>query len=70
MKPGKYRFIIALLLFIAGAINYMDRAAIGVVAPLLNKDFVLSPSALGPPSVYFLGSSWKKVDKSMGKMLV
>jgi MFS family permease len=56
MKPGKYRFIIALLLFIAGAINYMDRAAIGVVAPLLNKDFVLSPSALGATfSIFFIG---------------
>src|ERR1035437_5392783 len=56
MTPGKYRFIIALLLFIAGAINYMDRAAIGVVAPLLNKDFVLSPSALGATfSIFFIG---------------
>ncbi|MDR3537606.1 MAG: MFS transporter [Acetobacteraceae bacterium] len=56
MVPGRYRFIIALLLFLAGAINYMDRAAIGVVAPLLNKDFVLSPSALGMTfSIFFIG---------------
>ncbi len=43
MKTGKYRYVVALLLFVAGAINYMDRAALGVVTPLLNKELNLSP---------------------------
>jgi MFS family permease len=56
MLSGKYRFLIAFLLFIAGAVNYMDRAAIGVVAPMLSKDFVLSPSSLGMTfSIFFFG---------------
>jgi ACS family hexuronate transporter-like MFS transporter len=56
MPSGKYRFIIALLLFIAGTINYMDRAAIGVVAPMLTKDFAMSPSALGVTfSIFAIG---------------
>jgi MFS family permease len=42
-----YRFVVALLLFAAGTINYMDRAAIGVVAPYLQESFSLSPSQLG-----------------------
>ncbi|WP_256972111.1 MFS transporter [Paraburkholderia caledonica] len=58
MKTGKYRYIVALLLFIAGAINYMDRAALGVVAPILNKELSLSPSQLGVVfSSFFFGYS-------------
>jgi len=34
MNPGRYRFVVAFLLLLAGVINYMDRAALGVVAPL------------------------------------
>jgi MFS transporter, ACS family, hexuronate transporter len=52
MKTGKYRYVVALLLFVAGAINYMDRAALGVVAPILNKELSLSPSQLGV-SIHF-----------------
>jgi len=44
---GRYRFVIAGLLFIAGGINYMDRAALGIVAPLLRKELHLSPSQMG-----------------------
>jgi MFS family permease len=47
MKAGKYRYVVALLLFIAGAINYMDRSALGIVAPLVSKSLDLSPSEMG-----------------------
>jgi hypothetical protein len=47
MNPGRYRFVVAFLLLLAGVINYMDRAALGVVAPLVQKDLELSPSELG-----------------------
>jgi ACS family hexuronate transporter-like MFS transporter len=58
MKTGKYRYVIAVLLFIAGAINYMDRAALGVVAPIINKELSLSPSQLGVIfSSFFFGYS-------------
>lgn len=51
-----YRWVVALLLFVAGSINYMDRAAIGVVAPYLRKSFALSPSELGLTfSTFFIG---------------
>ncbi len=51
-----YRWTVALLLFIAGSINYMDRAAIGVVAPYIQKSFTLSPSQLGLTfSTFFIG---------------
>ncbi len=56
MFSGSYRFVIATLLFVAGIINYMDRAALGVAAPLVQKDLGLSPSALGVVfSTFFLG---------------
>jgi hypothetical protein len=47
MKAGRYCYVVALLLFVAGAINYMDRAALGVVARIINKELRLSPSELG-----------------------
>jgi hypothetical protein len=47
MKTGRCRCVVALLLFVAGAINYMDRAALGVVAPISNKELSLSPSEPG-----------------------
>ena len=51
-----YRWAVAVLLFIAGSINYMDRAAIGVVAPFIQKSFTLSPSELGMTfSTFFIG---------------
>ena len=56
MKSGKYRYIVAILLFVAGIINYMDRAALGVAAPFVRKDLGLSPSALGVIfSTFFFG---------------
>ncbi|MGA3251489.1 MAG: MFS transporter, partial [Paraburkholderia sp.] len=47
MNSGKYRYVVAALLFAAGAINYMDRAALGIVAPIVSKTLELSPSQLG-----------------------
>jgi len=44
MNTGKYRYVVAGLLFTAGAINYMDRAALGIVAPIVGKTLALSPS--------------------------
>lgn len=56
MIAGQYCFVVALLLFLAGIINDMDRAALGVAAPLVQKDLGLSPSALGTVfSTFFLG---------------
>jgi sugar phosphate permease len=56
MKIGKYRFVIASLLFVAGTINYMDRAALGVAAPFVTKDLGFSPSSLGIIfSTFFVG---------------
>jgi len=56
MKTGRYRFAVALLLFIAGVINYMDRAALGVAAPTLTRDLALSPSQMGLIfSTFFFG---------------
>ena len=43
---GNYRFVAALL-FGAGIINYADRAALGIAAPLIGKGLGLSPSSLG-----------------------
>jgi MFS transporter, ACS family, hexuronate transporter len=58
MKPTRYRFVIAGLLFIAGIINYLDRAALGVAVPFFQKDLNLSPSALGLIfSTFFIGYS-------------
>ncbi|PLZ03881.1 MFS transporter [Burkholderia sp. WAC0059] len=56
MNTGKYRYVVALLLFLAGALNYMDRAALGIVAPIVGKTLSLSPSQLGVVfSVFFVG---------------
>lgn len=53
---GRYRFVVAILLFAAGIINYADRAALGVAAPFVRKDLGLSPSALGVIfSTFFFG---------------
>jgi ACS family hexuronate transporter-like MFS transporter len=52
----RYRWIVALLLFVAGSINYMDRAAIGVVAPYIQHSFALTTSQLGLTfSTFFVG---------------
>src|ERR1700688_2417232 len=44
---GRYRYMVAALLFMAGMINYMDRAALSVAAPLIRQELHLSPSQMG-----------------------
>ena len=56
MLAHRFRWIVALLLFVAGSINYMDRAAIGVVAPYIQKSFTMTTSQLGLTfSTFFVG---------------
>ena len=43
----KKRWQMVLLLFIAGIINYLDRSALSVAAPLVMKDLSLTPADLG-----------------------
>jgi ACS family hexuronate transporter-like MFS transporter len=51
-----YRYVVAALLFCVGAVNYMDRAAIGVVASHIQSSFGLSPSQMGFTfSTFFIG---------------
>ncbi len=58
MHSKNYRFVIAGLLFSVGAVNYMDRAALGVAAPFVRTDLGLSPSELGLIfSTFFVGYS-------------
>ena len=43
MKIPHLRWYIAALLFLATVINYIDRQALSVVAPVLTKELHLSP---------------------------
>jgi len=43
----KYRWNIVLMLFIGNAINYIDRSAMSVALPILNKRFELTPFESG-----------------------
>ncbi|HWA80448.1 MAG TPA: MFS transporter [Acetobacteraceae bacterium] len=53
---AKLRWQMASLLFLAGIINYLDRAALSVAAPLVSRDLHLGPGALGLIfSSFFLG---------------
>src|SRR5690349_2490527 len=55
---GRYRWTIALLLFLANAINYLDRSALSIVAPLVSKDLGFEPAQLGIVfSAFFIGYS-------------
>lgn len=47
MLKNRYRLIIALLLFCAGMLNYMDRAALSVMAPLVKSDLHINDAQLG-----------------------
>lgn len=52
----KFRFIIGLLLFLAGMLNYLDRAALSVAAPLVKKDLGIGDAEMGLLfSSFFLG---------------
>ena len=53
---GTVRWAVVGLLFLGGMINYLDRAALSVAAPLLTKELSLSPAELGIVfSVFFFG---------------
>ncbi|WP_428491372.1 MFS transporter [Rhodopila sp.] len=53
---GTVRWAVVGLLFLGGMINYLDRAALSVAAPLLSKELSLSPAELGIVfSVFFFG---------------
>ena len=42
-----YRVVIALLLFFAGMLNYLDRAALSVMAPLIKSDLHINDAEMG-----------------------
>jgi ACS family hexuronate transporter-like MFS transporter len=53
---GKFRWFIAALLFTAGAIAFIDRAALSVAAPFVRAELHLSPSQMGTIfSAFFAG---------------
>lgn len=50
------RWQLVALIFVAGVINYIDRAALSIAAPLISKDLGLDPASLGLVfSVFFVG---------------
>lgn len=52
----KKRWIILFLLFLANIINYLDRSALSIVAPLVSADLGLSPAEMGMVfSSFFFG---------------
>lgn len=52
---SRLRFAILALLSLAVAVNYLDRAVIGIAIPAIARDFHLSPLAMG---VVFSAFSW------------
>src|SRR5438309_9579167 len=43
----KKRWQVVFLLFLAGVVNYLDRSALSVAAPLVTRDLSLTPADLG-----------------------
>lgn len=55
-RGGRVRWLLAGLMFLGGIINYMDRAALSVMAPFIEKDLGLSATQMGVVfSSFFLG---------------
>jgi ACS family hexuronate transporter-like MFS transporter len=53
---NKYRWVVGMMLIAASILNYIDRAALPIVAPLISKDLHLDPAQLGTIfSTFFLG---------------
>ncbi|MFL9913704.1 MFS transporter [Paraburkholderia sp. RL17-337-BIB-A] len=52
---GKYRWVIAALLFAASIIAFIDRAALSVAAPFVRADLHLSPAQMGTIFSAFFG---------------
>ena len=46
-KRSRVRWLMVFMAFLATAINYIDRANLSVAAPAIQKEFNLSPSAMG-----------------------
>ena len=46
-KPTKVRWLVLLLISLMYMITYMDRTGISIAAPAMQKDFGLSPTAMG-----------------------
>lgn len=44
---GRYRYVIALLLFAAATINYIDRQSISIAERELKREFALTPQQYG-----------------------
>ncbi len=56
MFKQRYRVVVALLLFFAGMLNYLDRSALSVMAPLIKKDLGLDDARMGILfSCFFVG---------------
>ncbi|MBB3214228.1 MFS family permease [Herbaspirillum sp. Sphag1AN] len=52
----RYRWTIAFLLFLAGMLNYLDRAALSVVAPIIKNDLHINDAQMGLLfSSFFIG---------------
>ncbi len=44
---GQGRTLIIIMLFLAGVINYLDRSALSVAAPFIQKDYGLTTGEMG-----------------------
>lgn len=56
MASHRVRWTMPALLFVGGMINYLDRSALSVAAPLLSRDLGIEPAALGIVfSAFFIG---------------
>src|ERR1700722_19642115 len=44
---SRVRWLIAGLLFVGGLVQYLDRSALSIAAPLVSKDLGLDPAQLG-----------------------
>lgn len=53
---GRYRWVICALLFLATTVNYVDRAVLGVLKPLLDADLGWSQSDYGWVVIAFQGA--------------
>ena len=52
----KYRSVVLFMLFLAGVVNYLDRSALSIAAPLISKEFNLDAAQLGITfSIFFAG---------------
>ncbi|MFM0038642.1 MFS transporter [Paraburkholderia strydomiana] len=53
---SQYRWVVAALLFFAGMLNYLDRAALSVVAPIIKADLHINDAQMGLLfSSFFIG---------------